>query len=588
MVFDGDWNGGERRFDLRIGQQLELRGMTRIDPGSGARAAVVEGDMEEVDEFEWVDGEVLRWRSRLTADPPFRDEEIVYELDYTLWPVLLPTDEGAYLLNHDFAFADRAGVIERFQLDLTLDPAWMTPGGATLSEVAEGLPPGRGYVVTLPLRYVGEGQPTGVPRGDRGWMQGLVALGALLVPVLALIELRRRERELDAIAPITPPAGIDEAWLRRHIFAYPAEVVGASWDRAVGEAEVAALLARLVAEGRLTSTIEDEDGDPVLLLRRVAPLAEFPAHERDLLEALFFDGSSRTDTAAIRRHYEKKGFDPAAKIRGELTARLDALPGAGRVRRRWVTPALVMVAGVGIAVGTAGPGALPFAVMGLLIATPLILFALASAGTLGKRVTHRTGPTLGVLLPLLAVALLLTLLAAGVFAQMDELLFFRPGAAMLLGHLVALVGLGLLATSLAQPAGTPERLAFRRRLVSARQFFEGQLHRPDPRLDDAWFPYLIAFGLGPQIDGWFRAFGSRGVSATSPAVLAATAAGRSGSGGGWSGGGPQFGGGSWGGGGAGGTWAVAAGGMAAGVSAPGSSGGGGGSGSSGGGGGGGW
>ena len=36
MVFTGDWNGGERRFDLRKGQALQLRGIRRIGDGGGA------------------------------------------------------------------------------------------------------------------------------------------------------------------------------------------------------------------------------------------------------------------------------------------------------------------------------------------------------------------------------------------------------------------------------------------------------------------------------------------------------------------------------------------------------------------------
>ena len=33
-------------------------------------------------------------------------------------------DDDGYRLDHDFAFPDRAGVIERFSLHLTLDPVW--------------------------------------------------------------------------------------------------------------------------------------------------------------------------------------------------------------------------------------------------------------------------------------------------------------------------------------------------------------------------------------------------------------------------------------------------------------------------------
>ncbi|HET9210324.1 MAG TPA: hypothetical protein VFR03_07990, partial [Thermoanaerobaculia bacterium] len=36
MVFTGDWNGGERRFNLRLGQHLHLQSLTRIDPAGGS------------------------------------------------------------------------------------------------------------------------------------------------------------------------------------------------------------------------------------------------------------------------------------------------------------------------------------------------------------------------------------------------------------------------------------------------------------------------------------------------------------------------------------------------------------------------
>jgi len=35
MVFTGDWNGGERRFNLRLGQHLTLQKLSRIDPATG-------------------------------------------------------------------------------------------------------------------------------------------------------------------------------------------------------------------------------------------------------------------------------------------------------------------------------------------------------------------------------------------------------------------------------------------------------------------------------------------------------------------------------------------------------------------------
>ncbi len=590
MVFDGAWNGGEREFDLRLGQQLRLRGLARVDPETGERTPLVRGDLSGIDEFDWTEDETLRWRSRLASDPPFRSREIVYELEYMIWPVLVPAGDGGYRLRHDFAFPDRAGAIERFEVDLKLDPAWAGPAGGRVHEGADALPPGRGYTVTLPLRYAAVGEPAAVPSGAPGWARALVAGGALLVPLLVLLRLRRRARELDRLAPLTPPEEVTPAWLESHLLTYPAEVVGAAWDRAVGKAEVAALLARLVEEGKLASRVETGGKEPVLHLRRVAPPGSFAEHERDLLDGLFFDGGAHTDTASIREHYRKKGFDPASRIREALEARVEMLPGAGRVERAWLPAAGVTLAGAALTAALHGrPGGGLLVVLGLVVAVFVAAVALGSAAALARRVTRLGGPTAGVLLPLLAASLLLALLASGLLEREGGLLFYRPGAPLLLGFLIVLGGLGLLATALSRPAETDERLVFRRRLVSAREFFRHELERPEPRLRDAWFPYLLAFGLGPDVDRWFRAFGVRG---TDPAVGAGFAAGGGASGGhpgsAWTGGGPQFGGGSGGGGGWGGAWGAAATGMAAGVSAPDSGGGGGGGASSGGGGGGGW
>jgi uncharacterized membrane protein YgcG len=122
----------------------------------------------------------------------------------------------------------------------------------------------------------------------------------------------------------------------------------------------------------------------------------------------------------------------------------------------------------------------------------------------------------------------------------------------------------------------------RRLLAAARTLLEKELQSANPRLKDEWLPYLLAFGLGTNVDRWFRSFG--GATTRGMTTMSTGGSGSSG-GGGWSGGGGSFGGA-----GATGAWAVAATGLASGVSAPsssGSSGGGGGS-SSGGGGGGGW
>jgi uncharacterized membrane protein YgcG len=594
MVFDGDWNGGERSFDLRHGQQLRLHEVVRIDPESGARTALTRGELDAVDRFDWAQENTLRWRSRSASAPPFADEELQYELAYTLWPVLVRSAEGEtegdYLLRHDFAFPGRMGPIEQFAVDLTLHRMWQAASESALSGNATQLPPNEGYGLTPTLRYTGEGVPAAVPTDTEWWGRAAGLAAAVLVPFLVFLGLLGRGRELDRVARITPRSEIDEAWLGLHIFSHPPEVIGASWDRSVGQPEVAALLARMVKEGRLTSRVETEGKEPVLHLRRVEPLSSFADHERALLEALFYDGTDSTDTKSVREHYKQEGFDPASIIRKALTAQLAALPGEGRMRRRWLLPAAVTIAGITVAVGLpAAPGSVPVIVLGLVVAGALALIALPLSSYLARRVTHRTGLTVAVLLPFLLAGVLLALLAAGAFEGDSGLVFYRPPASLVAGLAMVFAGLGMLAVALAKPTETVERLAFRRRLVSAREFFEAELERPEPRLQDPWFPYLLAFGLGPHVDRWFESFGAEGSDRHVAPIAVATGAGLGGSGGGWSGGGVQFGGGTFGGGGAGGTWSVAAAGMAAGVSAPSSSnGGGGGVTVSGGGGGGGW
>lgn len=93
MRFTGDWNGGERTFNLRAGQELALARITRSD-GAGERE-LVQGDLANVDEFDWASRSRLRWRSRLPSDPPFDDARITYTLEYTLSNILLPQEEGA-------------------------------------------------------------------------------------------------------------------------------------------------------------------------------------------------------------------------------------------------------------------------------------------------------------------------------------------------------------------------------------------------------------------------------------------------------------------------------------------------------------
>jgi uncharacterized membrane protein YgcG len=160
---------------------------------------------------------------------------------------------------------------------------------------------------------------------------------------------------------------------------------------------------------------------------------------------------------------------------------------------------------------------------------------------------------------------------------------------------LAISGLGVSVLALlnsvrnhARLALSPERLELRKRLLAARVYFERELAKATPNMNDAAYPYLLAFGLGSHVDKWFRAFGGEAQHSNRPAMVPNVGGGRSsGSGGGFTGFG---GGGGFSGGGGGASFGAAIGGMASSVAAPSSSSGGGSrsGGRSGGGGGGGW
>ncbi|MGH9368000.1 MAG: hypothetical protein ACRD3M_10045 [Thermoanaerobaculia bacterium] len=575
MVFTGDWNGGERIFRVLPGQSLALEGLSRIAP-DGRALPLLPGDLSAVDRYAWKDSRTLRWRSRLPGDPPFERTELVYEIAYTLSGILL-SEEGRFVLDHDFAFPDRTGPIEKFTLELALDPVWRPerPWAGSLSR--ERLLPGESVVVRLPLSRVGAGRPAAARRV--AGRTARLAFFLLLVAATAALSLsfRSREKALGRFEPLPPLEAIDEQWLQRNLLSLAPEEAGALWDEKVGAPEVAAVLARLASEKKIETRVEGKS----LAMRLLVAPEQLSGYDRELVQALFFGGRKETDTDAIRKHYRSSGFDPAAKIRPGLESKLASHPDfRDRSPRPTVWPASVpFLAGVAaLVLSVIGGGEQPGTVVGTGIFHLLLWGLAAGCGALYRNRVDR----LGAFAPLLfAVPLLLLFLSWRGFGA-------SRGASRALVAGVFLLRLAIIGTvfALAKTRSGPRRLARRKALTAARNFFREELRRPAPRLADGWFPYVVAFGLTGAADRWFRAHGGassagRSESGSGSSSGSSTASSRS-----WTGGGGAFGGA-----GASSSWTVAAGAVAAGVSAPSSGsggGGGGGGGSSGGGGGGGW
>ena len=566
IVFDGDWNGGERDFDLRPGQSLRVNGMARIE--DGREIPMKRGTLDEIDGYDLVGGDVLRWRSRLPSDAPFENREIAYVLDVTFSDILTPNGE-TFLLSHDFGLPDRQGVIERFTLNLAFDPVW---NQQDVQETRTSLEPGRSVIVHADLTRTGAGWPAGVTR-PLAWWVGPAAVAFFAACAALLIRgFIRDEREVGRFAPL--PAQVDPELLK-----LKPELAGAIWDAGVGPPEVAALLARMSQEGKITTRVEGE----TLHLKLNVDLNTLTRHESVLAWKLFI--TDETDTTRIREHYKRTGFDPAALIRPGIESTLaETIPQwTARVRRfnPWLHVATIPAALLFVIAATVlspAPGPILLAVFP---GTVFAIIACVVAWFMSRQITGFArafvAPSLLMSLPSLAF------IGVALTAKDSRIGVILPFAIAL--WLLALLHLMLNLLKIRDPR---ELIAFRKRIAGARKFFLEQLQLPQPALRDEWFPYVLAFGLGTQVDQWFRAFGgTASASSSGSAWSSSTSSTSSTSSSSWTGGGGAFGGA-----GATGSWAVAAGAVAAGVSAPSSSGGGGGGGgggsSSGGGGGGGW
>ena len=560
IVFTGDWNGGERTFNIRPRQELAFSGMSRIDAQSGAEIPMSRGSLDTVDQWDFTEPEVLRWRARNASDPAFDNTTITYVLHYSLSNVL-QRDDDRYVLDHNFAFEKREGVIEHFQLDLTLDPAWQTSGPLQKTWTVERIPVGESFVLTVPLRFTGEGAPQADSGLSKEVRQMLLAL--LVIPLLLFGYALVRERMLGRLAP--PPADITRAWLEQNLLRERPEVIGAMWDLQVGAAEVSATLARLVAEGRIESKVVGESLDLTIVSRK-----DLNEYEQALIDGLFFRGN-HTSTSMIQAHYADSGFNPAEKLApGLMKVMQERLP-QGTVVDPWPFVAkgffyLTLVAFASTV----------FRHSEFLVHSILIFLGGAFVGFLAREAgAHwRSRKLLG--LRHAFYSMIPAALAVGVVAYVvwRSSAIGVPEMPIEMQYALTSLALWIFASAVhaMRSRESREAIAFMKMLGTAREYFKRELQKERPALDDAWYPYVLAFGLNDDVERWYRAFpgvatddrwtSSSHSSSSSSSSSSSTSMSPST----WTGGGGAFGGA-----GASGMWAAAATGMAAGVAAPSSS-----------------
>jgi uncharacterized membrane protein YgcG len=587
-VFNGDWNGGERQFNIRAGQFLRLEEVDRIN---GTQIIpLTRGNIAAVDHYDLVNNSTLRWRSRLPEDPEFENTELTYRIHYTLSGVLRGWDNH-FKFAHDFAFPDRQGDIKHFALHFTLDPLW---SGITspLTIERDNLEPGRGIIVRGELQNHGATSPNSVivtisPWAGYGMLVLLVAgLGALLLRFLAL------ERKTGRIGNLTPLEIINDQWLEKNVFSLPPEVIGAAWDGKVGAAEITAILATLEQDKKIKTGIKSRFlRKPIMTMELLVNRYSIGiAGHQGVINKLFFNNRVKTDTHAIKKHYKKYGLNLVATIEKPIKQRLNNLPKWTEKTKpvNWqfdliaLSAAFVLLVVTGVWGGSndgelvAGQGFFGLILLGI------SAFAAHLNSRATTHMTLRFAFVITFVLPLI-ISIIEILLSA------QEYTFRAPALMAVVIWNFAIFNLILDALRIDE---APEKIAVRKKLLSARIYFIKQLRSRTPHLCDNWFPYILAFGLGSHVDSWFRSYGKTFSSmdtgnnpSSSPSFSGSSSEGTT-----WTGGGGSFGGG-----GASGSWAAAAAAVGAGVSSPGSSSGGSSSGSgssssssSGGGGGGGW
>ena len=319
MVMTGDWNGGERVFRLGTGPGDRARRDARIDPATGAVREMKEGDLDDVDRYAWFSASMLRWRARrrrrMPHVRPHRDRvrpgllALRRAADVRATPACSPTTSpsptatGVDRVAHGHA-RDRPG--------LAVDgPQERTDRGGT-ARARRRL---RGAAAARVRR-------AGPARGSACSARAGSACcwRSRLVPLLLVVQFLASEWIRGRFAPLTPRAAADPGWLE----AEPAPPSGRGHRRRLGPWRGAgrggggrsrASRPRASSQTRVDGAdLADEAEGRSRHARRTT--------SSTLVDGFFFDGRRQDEHVDVRAHYKTTGFDPTAKIRPGLEARV--------------------------------------------------------------------------------------------------------------------------------------------------------------------------------------------------------------------------------------------------------------------------
>lgn len=508
MIFDGEWNGGQRTIPLRVApppQRLTFDRVARVvSKKKTVELTRVSGAPDQIDEYGvYNDGTTIRWRARLADDPPFRGKRITYIIDYTLTNVLVR--RGAPLrLDHDFAPEDRPGPIEHFSLIVELPKSLNQP---PIKIARDNIPPGEGVLVresywlpkdasapaalqpaaaATPAPAPPKKEPTRTKTPVTPFAAQVIAFALLVLALLFVFRFFFGERAVGRFVRVPRD---QREWVDGFLSKLDAEVVGVTWDGVVGQDEVAAILARMTAEGKIRSSAGQGD----LTLKLEVPFDTLRGYEADLVQALFL-GKNETTTRAVREHYAASGFDPARVVEHNVKSALFGLPqwedqDRGEWSVFWVLAALTCV--LAIAGGRssdvdAGLAAM-FGFLTVLAWGVTVIFTIGAKRAL-TAVSIRF--FFGLLVPICSVAF------AAAFIVRGPVLSIHHLTAMMFAS--AALTVVVLAVERMKIDQTRQKVEFRKNLAAAREWLKAQVSTAGTPIPDRWIPYLYALRLADQ------------------------------------------------------------------------------------------
>lgn len=582
-IFNGDWNGGERYFDLPIGQEFNFTGISRFDQKKNDYIKLVKNNIDLTDNYEMTGTYKIRWRSKLANDPPFSNTKITYLLEYN-YAYILKKEKGKYILNHDFLFTDRNYPVKEYFLELNLDSNWNS--AYTENKIIyrqKNIEAQCGHTLKLEIDFKGN-DPAKLKISEP--LSLIVKFFGIffttLITFYFIYTFYKSEKNNGRFEPIPVYENPSSDFLKNNLFVYMPEEVGALWDERIDAREVSALIARLVLEKKIKTEFTEGNSilnKKILQLELLTDRENFTKYERKIINGLFVENRNITNTNIIQNYYKKKSksFSPVSKVEEFLNNRFknkSELQDHELTDRGWRTSILLFIAGIVLLIFafimTPGHTGFPGLILCMLITFffifGIIIARLACSQLIGNKLKILLMVYIITSLPFYGF-----IIGNSIIGESLQLLPFLP-------CLFFILAANKLLLYFSRTKNSPEKLEIRRKLTGIRNYFKKELANPEPNLNDDWFPYLVAFGLANYIDDWFKNYGNQKNSSTSKGTSSTYSETSS-----WSGGG----GGCFGGAGASGTWASAAAAVssAASYSSSSSSSGGG---SSGGGGGGGW